>query len=331
MSFAKAQDLLRLAMMATGRRGVSLAEIEAEFGCVHRTAQRMTEALTTAFPQTICTRDEERRARWTVPARAIAPLLTPSAEELAALTTAISELDDAAMTAEARALRSLEARVRALIPAGQGARLEVDEEALLMALRHAARPGPRPAADPAVDAAIYEALKGPLLLRILYRKRAEDEPSERIVEPHGLLLGVRRYLVARDQAKGEGAPLQHYRVEEISEAQVQNESFVLDPDFNIRLHAQRGFGSYERQAEHGEVVWRFSPKAAAQARRYVFHPTQQVEDEADGSLIVRFTASGYLEMCWHLYTWGDKVEVLEPEALRAMVHNHRRSDFPSLP
>lgn len=317
-------------MMATGRRGVSLSEIEAEFECSHRTAQRMTQALEDVFPQTIRDCDEENRARWTLPTRAIAPLLTPAAEELAALTTAIAELDSEAMTAEARALRALEGKVRALIPAGQGARLEVDEEALLMALRHAARPGPRPAASPAVDAAIYEALKGPLVLRILYRKRAEEEPRERFVEPYGLLLGVRRYLVARDRAKGDGAPLQHYRVEEIADAQVQNESFALDPDFDIRLHAQRGFGSYERQEEYGEVVWRFSPAAAPQARRFVFHPTQSLEDEPDGSLTVRFTASGHLEMCWHLYAWGDQVEVLAPEALRELTHSYRRA-FPAMP
>jgi predicted DNA-binding transcriptional regulator YafY len=55
-----------------------------------------------------------------------------------------------------------------------------------------------------------------------------------------------------------------------------------------------------------------------------------MEEEADGSLIVRFSASGHLEMCWHLYVWGDKVEVLAPECLCEMVHAWRRSDFPSL-
>jgi predicted DNA-binding transcriptional regulator YafY len=36
-------------------------------------------------------------------------------------------------------------------------------------------------------------------------------------------------------------------------------------------------------------------------------------------------------MCWHLYSWGDKVEVLEPEELRDMVSGFRRSDFRALP
>jgi predicted DNA-binding transcriptional regulator YafY len=39
----------------------------------------------------------------------------------------------------------------------------------------------------------------------------------------------------------------------------------------------------------------------------------------DGSLIVRFRAGGDLEMAWHLYTWGDHVEVLEPKRLAKMV------------
>ena len=36
-------------------------------------------------------------------------------------------------------------------------------------------------------------------------------------------------------------------------------------------------------------------------------------------------------MAWHLYSWGDKVEVVEPKALRDLVKGHTRSDFPSTP
>lgn len=329
MSFAKAQELLKLAMMATRRGGVSLEETVEEWGCSHRTAQRMMEALQAAFPQTESEDGEDRKRRWRIHAKAIAPLLTPSAEELAAIATAISELEAQHMTAEAAMLRQLQSKVRALLPPGAGTRLAVDEEALLEALGHAARPGPRPAISSEVDAAISEALKGPFLLRIVYRKRTQDKPSERVVAPHGLLLGVRRYLVARDMAK-KGGGLQHYRVEEIYSAEVLGQSFELDPGFNIRAHAEKGFGSYESAAEHGDVVWRFSPDAAPHARRFVFHPTQTVAEEANGSLLVRFRASGHLEMCWHLYSWGKSVEVLQPARLREMVHGHQR-EFDALP
>ena len=325
MSFAKAQELLKLAMMATRRSGVSLDEIMEEFGCVYRTAQRMTEALEAAFPQTETSEGDDRKKRWRMPSRHVAALLSPSPEELAALSNGIAQLEQAGLLQEAALAKSLDRKVRALVPPEKGTRLAVDEEALLEALGHAARPGPRPAANRDVDLAIYEALKGPFLLRFPYRKRGQAKPVERIVAPHGLLLGVRRYLVARDIAKPPSAPLQHFRVEEIEAAEVLEESFEFDHGFDIRRHAEKGFGSFENAAEYGDVVWRFSPEAAAHARRFVFHPTQTVEDEPDGSLLVRFKASGLLEMCWHLYAWGTAVEVLQPEQLREMVHQSRRS------
>jgi predicted DNA-binding transcriptional regulator YafY len=54
-------------------------------------------------------------------------------------------------------------------------------------------------------------------------------------------------------------------------------------------------------------------------------------DGADGSVTVRFTAGGWLEMAWHLYQWGAQVEVIAPEGLRRMVERYRRGDLPALP
>ena len=56
-----------------------------------------------------------------------------------------------------------------------------------------------------------------------------------------------------------------------------------------------------------------------------FHANQQVDAMADGSVIVRFRASGMLELAWHLFTWGDKVEILSPESLRNLMVAELRS------
>jgi WYL domain len=61
------------------------------------------------------------------------------------------------------------------------------------------------------------------------------------------------------------------------------------------------------------------PKAAPDARHFLFHPTQSFEDQPDGSLLVRFRAGGALEMCWHLFTWGNQVKVIEPKRLATML------------
>lgn len=330
MSFGKAVELLRLAMMATTRRGVCLSDIEVEFGCVRRTAQRMIQALQEAFPATDHAVGEDGRHYWRLPARAVAPLLSPSADELVAVASAIAELERVGMGSEAGYLRAVDQKIRALIPNDRSARLAADEEVLLEAMGFAARPGPRPAIKDEVDAAISLAIKGPSCLRIHYRSRSDTEPSWRTIEPLGLLLGSRRYLVAVDTEKRDGR-FRHYRVEDILAAEVCEESYVYPDDFNLEAYANRAFGSFHNEAEYGEVVWRFAPEAAERAARFQFHPTQETEWLEDGSLFVRFMASGHLEMAWHLYAWGAAVEVVAPAALAEMTGGHRRTDFPSLP
>jgi predicted DNA-binding transcriptional regulator YafY len=56
-----------------------------------------------------------------------------------------------------------------------------------------------------------------------------------------------------------------------------------------------------------------------------------MEDQPDGSLLVRFSASGQLEMAWYLYIWGDKVEVIEAKVLQTFVERIKRTDFAAMP
>ena len=68
-----------------------------------------------------------------------------------------------------------------------------------------------------------------------------------------------------------------------------------------------------------EVVLRFAGDAAAEAANWCFHPTQTVDVQPDGSTVVRFCAAGRMEMCLHLFGWGDAVDILAPAGLRAML------------
>lgn len=331
ISYRNAIDLLTVAARAASMRGVSLAEIEEILERDYRTAQRVIAALGQCFPELEKIKDEESgKARWRLPFKSLAPLLAPTAEELAALSLALEVLGKGAGTDQVEALRCLHAKILALIPNERSRRLEADEEALLMALGHAARPGPRQVSNETVDLAISTALKGTSQLRILYRGWKDAVARERIVAPHGLLLGARRYLVAVDLGKV-GGGIQHFRVDAIEEATVLAKTFVRKEGFDLNEHAERCFGSYQHEGGIHDVAWRFAPKAVRWAETFLFHPAQTVEHEADGSLIVRFRAAGLLEMCWHLYMWGDAVEVISPPELAQMVAGHRRSDFPAMP
>lgn len=327
MSFSKAHELVRLARLAAARRtGISLEEICAEFAVSHRTAQRMTSALELTFSNVVIEEGEDRRRRWRV--------LDPHLDRLQLRhETGVEALEIAARAAvaegrlrHAQALTDLREGLLARLPSRNAARVEADAEAVLAAMVQVTRPGPRVSVEPDILDAIIEALRGPFQLRVCYGK--PDAPL-RILEPHGVLLGHRTYLAARDPARSR--EVRNFRIDLIHRAETLDESFALEDGFTLADYAARSFGVWQDPEQLGEVVWRFAPEAAERAAGFRFHPSQVLEPQDDGSLIVRFHAAGWLEMTWHLYQWGDKVEVLAPEPLRIMVEGHCRTDFAAMP
>jgi len=331
MSFWKAEQLLALATLAAARHaGITIDDVAERFEVSRRTAQRMLRALETQFPDTRTARDDEGRKRWRLSAAPLRDLMTMSAEELAALDLAVETLRRSGLDAEADDLVSLREKILALVPRSKAAQLETDHEALLEAQGLAARPGPRQRIERSISAAIAEAIKACAILEVDYRSRGETTARRRRLAPYGLLAGLRRYLVALPEDEASDEP-RLYVIESIRSARVTDDRFIRNSEFSLQAFAQRSFGVFQNLEEFAEVVWRFSPQAADHARGFEFHPTQSIEDQSDGSVIVRFQAAGHLEMAWHLYMWGNAVEVLEPAVLKTLVENHRRTDFPGLP
>ncbi len=332
MSFSKAADLLRIAEMATSKfDGISLQDVTAEFGCDHRTAQRMMRAFEAIFPQLDISSDAERRTRWHMqrcdPRWLQAQGIRDS--ELAALDMAEKRAERDGAPDDAARLRALRGRLLAAMPSSQARRTEADAEALLEAQGFASRPGPRVVSDMRLLGVLTEALRAPWELNVRYLGSRDDQPKARLLEPHGLLLGTRRYLVARPSC-GDGR-MRRFRLDRIEAAEITTRSFARDPDFDFAEFAAQAFGSFHSDSEYGPVAWRFTPEAAPTARQFVFHPHQEMIEGTDGTLTVQFVASGHLEMAWHLYQWGNQVEVLAPDSLREIVRAHRRADFLALP
>lgn len=328
MSFAKAMDLVTLAQMAAAqRRGVSLDDICARFKISHRTAQRMTHALEASFANVTSDDGPDLRRRWRITGASELARLRPRQE------TALEALEIAARSARedgrlrhARALEETLDWISATLDPRASVRAEADAEAVLASIGQVARPGPKVKLLPGVMDEIIEALRGPFRLRIVYNR--PDAPV-RVIEPHGVLLGPRPYLVARQP--GRSPKLIQFRVDRIQAATCLEDSFALEPGFSIDKYAARAFGAHQTEGQYDEVIWKFTPEAADRAAEFHFHLDQVLDWQADGSLVVRFHAAGWLEMAWHLYQWGDKVEVLAPAGLRDYVHPWRRPDLDGMP
>jgi predicted DNA-binding transcriptional regulator YafY len=299
--------------------GLSIDDIRTNFSdspLSRRTAERLRDAIVRVFPDMAQANDGELPKRWRLRSTTASGLATLTAEELADLTTAVALLRRDNMATQANNAERAVAKLRALLKASTMTRIAPDLEALTEAEGLAMRPGPRPKIDPEIVGMLRQAILATTKIRLHYRYRGSGKLGFEIVRPYGFLYGNRHYLVAWSENE-QTRDFRNFALSNIERVELLDRPFRKLERFSLREYAERSFGVF--QEEPFDVVWKFTPDAAADAREYVFHPSQTIEAGKDGSVIVRFTAGGAREMCWHLFTWGDRVQVLKPSRLRLML------------
>ena len=312
MRYERLKDILDLAVRLQGAHGgLTLDDIEAEFSISRRTAERRRDAVDAAFgPLETVDRDDGKR-HWRLRSDALRRLVSVSAEELAELGAAATALDRAGLAERAAMLRDLAAKLQATLREESRARVESDLEMLVQAEGLAMRPGPKERLDQGLLALLREAITTRRAVEFRYFAQSTRRRSRQQVRPLGLLYGNRAFLVGWTEWAEEP---RLWRLANVSEARVTDETFEREPAFDLQHYAERSFGVFQEKPV--KVVLRFDAEAARDASAFLFHPDQSVEENEDGSLTVRFEAGGLDEMCWHLITWGESVTVEKPARLR---------------
>ncbi|MDE0418782.1 MAG: WYL domain-containing protein [bacterium] len=312
MRYERLKDIVHLAIHMQGSRtGMTLGDIEAEFKVSRRTAERLRDTVEWAFGPLETVPQDDSMRHWRLRSDALRRLVTISAEEMAELSGAADALERAGLGARAQMMREIACKLRAAMQQHTLDRIEADVEALVLAEGLAMRPGPRPRLDADLLSLLREAVVTGRVVEFHYIAQSTGRRSRQSVQPYGLLHGNRAFLVGRTDWAGE---LRLWRLANVSDARLTDERFERDPAFNLRAYARRSFGTF--QEKPAKVVLRFLPRAARDATAFLFHPSQAVETNGDGSVTVKFTAGGIDEMCWHLVTWGDSVIVEKPARLR---------------
>jgi predicted DNA-binding transcriptional regulator YafY len=313
--YLRLEDLLDLVLRLQGSAfGLTLDEIAQEYGVSRRKAERMRDAIDRVFGLEALASAADRRKRWRLRDRRVPQLVRLAAAEVGALEAAARRAAEQGRPDHAGLLRGLRLKLEAALRPEEAVRLAPDVEALVEADGVAMRAGPRPTIRPEV----VEALRGAILarrkVRLHHRARGRQEVRLHRVHPYGFLFGSRHYLVAWSRPANRHLL---YALPAIERVDTLDEPYEVEPGIDLRRFAENSFGVFQETPL--DVVWRFQPEVAAEARRFRFHPRQELESEPDGSLLVRFRAGGLLEMAWHLFTWGASVEVLGPPGLRELL------------
>jgi predicted DNA-binding transcriptional regulator YafY len=295
MRYEKAETILRIALdMQGSATGLSLEDIRKNYSAEllsRRTAERLRDAVERLFPQLDQVNPGEVPKRWRLPGGSTGAFANITADELADLTTAVSLLRRENMHVQANGTERAISKLRALLKRPVITRIEPDLEALTEAEGLAMKPGPRPKIDLEIVATLRQAILSSKKVRLHYLYRGSGKRGFETTRPYGFLYGMRHYLVAwseSDQARD----FRSYALSNIERVELLDKTFTRKRGFSLQAYAERSFGVF--QEKPFEVVWRFTPKAAADARQFLFHPTQTFEDQPDGSLIVRFRAGGAL-------------------------------------
>lgn len=307
MRYSRQEDLLRLAVMMQGSAlGLSIADMMQAFGVSRRTAERMRDAVLRAYPQLEERLEPNGQKYWRFPAGTLGRMVEPTVDELTAGHRAANIARREGDITTAETLERLLSKVQAMFRADRRRTIAADLEAQLLADGVAFRPGPREHIPPDILSSLREAILAGVMISADHRARSTGKLSRNTrLGPIAMLFGQgRQYLLAWSEYQDD---LRLYALAGFERIALEDAIYERPKGFDLQEWLAESFGIWRE--DPFDVEWRFLPDVADEAAGYVFHPKQQMERLADGSLIVRFRAGGRQEMEWYLARWGDRVEV----------------------
>ena len=301
----RVHDTIRL---IEARHGITVEELVEETGVDRRTVYRDLNAIHEAgYPLISEWRDGRKVYRFLTRFRDVPPI-TFTLSELMTLYFLRPQLDFLHGTPFADDLAAVFRKVNSVLPPRYAAHLERAARVSLPLLQ-----GVRDYGRVAEELRqLREALLYQYRVTIDYDPKGQGKPATYEVDPYSLLFykgGM--YLLGYAHNR---QALRTFAVERIGRVEIRKERFEIPEGFDPEEHLKGAFGIVEEAPL--SVVVRFDPALAHTVRERLWHPTQTVTSEPDGSALLSFTAGGRLEIIAWLLSYGDHAELLEPAELR---------------
>lgn len=300
--YSRVSDILDLAIfMSSKKQGVTIKDIQERYNVSRRTAERMRDSLTCIFPQVDEIETNDTQKHWGFIDYSIKELVSFSSKEIANIEQLQRRTTNKEMKEElGRTVEKIKSLNRKNLNS-----VENNIELILQTEGYAIRQMPKYKIDINTLEVIREAIQKSLCVTGIYHDK------ERLVEPLGMIYGEKIYLIAREKAKGDD--IYTFLLHKFENVKLTDKEFDKQ-GFNLQEYTNLSFGIY-----HGEILdvkLSFDKEVAEDAMKYNFHPTQKVKLEEDGTVTVKFKASGSREIIWHVFKWGKHCKILAPKSLK---------------
>jgi predicted DNA-binding transcriptional regulator YafY len=290
------------------KRGKSAAELSKDLACHSRTVYRDLEALQMAgFP--LYTDKVEGRTLWSLLDEGRHQMPIPlSLTELMALYFSRNMLKLLDGTAIADSLASLFDKVKATLPSGYITYLEQLEQSLEVGVK-----AHKPYGDyQQTLALVHEAVQHRRHIDIRYFTMSRNDSTRRTVAPYTMWFYDGTFYVIGFCSVRQDIRL--FAVDRIERITLLDSVFDIPAGFDPEKFMHPSFGVF--RGEPVTVQIRFAPQAAGYIKEKLWHPTQVLTCEPDGSVVFTAKVAGIEEIKIWVLKWGASAEVLAPRSLR---------------
>ena len=294
--------------LISSRMGKTAAELAEELECNPRTIYRDLEALQVAgFP--IYTDRMEGRNLWSLLDTVRHEIPIPfSLTELMALYFSRDMLKVFKDTVFYDSLESLFQKIKTTIPPESKKFLKNVEQILHVGLK----PYKEYSKFKEIINRVNEATQKKKSIDIVYYTMSRKKESKRKVDPYRIwFFNGTFYLIGKCHLRGE---VRIFALDRIKILHLTKDSFVIPEDFNLDDFMRPSFGVF--QGEPIKVKIWFHTDVAGYIKEKIWHESQEIHPQDDGSIIFEAEVAGTDEIKFWTMSWGSKAEVLEPESLR---------------
>jgi proteasome accessory factor B len=314
--YSQASRLHDVIRILEARYGATVDELAEECGVTRRTVYRDLDAIRDAgYPLTSEPEADGRTLYRFMTGFKRLPPITFSLEELMTLYLCRGQLGFLQGTPFQDDLDAIFGRIHSSLPPRSVAHLE--------RIAETASPKFQGERHYAAKKEMLKELRRALLYQ--YRLELSYTPARRATEVYRFdpytLLFYEGALYLGGYAHNRGA-LRLFLLDRIEQASVLEERFEVPDDFSADDLTGSAFGLIDEQQQTIKVS--FGADIGHLIRERIWHPSQQLVEEDNGSLTLTFAASGEKEILAWLYSYLPHVQVLAPEELRTAFYQGLR-------
>ncbi|MFV0443537.1 MAG: helix-turn-helix transcriptional regulator [Planctomycetaceae bacterium] len=164
---------------------------------------------------------------------------------------------------------------------------------------------------------VHRAFQQRQRLRLTYNSLFEGREIRTLVSPYRLLFSRHTwYIVGRSSLH---RAVRMFHLGRVRSLELTSDHYEIPPRFSLDRHLGNAWRFVRERGPDQQVLIRFQPKVATNVSEVIWHKTQVLTWNKDGTLDFQVTVSGLGEISWWVLGYGDEAEVLKPPALRKML------------